>query len=314
MGKEKSPSFTLPKVDDLFSTQAMRDEEKLTKIREISTSEIDSFPDHPFKVIENEDMLQLVDSIAERGVITPVILRQKEDERFEMIAGHRRLHASKLAGKETIPSEIRELTRDEAIILMVESNYQRTEILPSEKAFSYKMRLEAIGRRAGRPGLVNGAPVEPHLVKGKSRDIIAEQSGESREQIRRYIRLTELIPEILEMVDDKKIAFRPAVELSYLNDEEQYQLLDNMELNESTPSLAQAIKMKQFSQEGKLSEGVIESIMGEEKPNQKERIVLQGEKVRKLIPKEIPVTKTEEYIISALEHYNRVRQRRAQER
>ena len=310
MGKEKKPSFTLPKVDDLFTTQEMRDDEKLTKIREILIDEIDGFPDHPFKVIENEDMLQLAESITERGVITPVILRKKEDNRYEMIAGHRRLYASKLVGKETIPSEIRELTRDESIILMVESNYQRTEILPSEKAFSYKMRLEAMKRQGQRTDLTSA----PLVQKLTSREKLAANSNESHEQIRRYIRLTELIPKVLEMVDDKKIAFRPAVEISYLNDKEQHQLLDSMELNESTPSLAQAIKMKQFSQEGKLSNDVIESIMEEEKPNQRERIVLHGDRVRKLIPKEIPVKKTEEYIIDALEHYKRVRQRRAQER
>ncbi|MFQ9891876.1 MAG: ParB/RepB/Spo0J family partition protein [Emergencia sp.] len=248
--------------------EAERKENKLPRIYDIPISEIDDFPDHPFKVKIDEDMDQLVQSIKERGIITPVTLRPKEDGRYEIVSGHRRKKACELAGFETVKAEVREMTRDEAIILMVESNLQRSTILPSEKAFSYKMRLEAMKRQGERTDLTS-SPLETKL---RSSEIIAQGSGESRAQVDRYIRLTELIPELLDMVDESRIALRPAVELSFLKKDEQSALLEEISYADATPSLAQAIKMKKFSQEGKLSNDVIESIMSEEKPNQKEKI------------------------------------------
>lgn len=254
--------------DELFMNDQERAENRLPRIYDIPLSEIDDFPDHPFKVKDDEDMLQLVESVRERGIITPITLRRKEDGRYEIVSGHRRRKACEIAGLETIPAEIKELTRDEAIILMVESNLQRSVILPSEKAFSYKMRLEAMKRLPGRPSKDNLGPV----VQNFSRDELGEAAGESGRQVSRYIRLTWLIPELLQLVDDGKIALRPAVELSYLNDWEQEDLLNAMDLADATPSHAQAIKMRKFSAENKLTPEVIESIMCEEKPNQKEKI------------------------------------------
>ena len=254
--------------DELFMNDQERAENRLPKIYDIPLSEIDDFPDHPFKVKDDEDMLQLVESVRARGIITPITLRQKEDGRYEIVSGHRRRKACEIAGFETIPAEIKELTRDEAIILMVESNLQRSVILPSEKAFSYKMRLEAMKRQQGERTDLTSAPVE----QKSSRELLAENSPDSHAQIQRYIRLTWLIPELLQLVDDGKIALRPAVELSYLNDWEQEDLLNAMDLADATPSHAQAIKMRKFSAENKLTPEVIESIMCEEKPNQKEKI------------------------------------------
>ena len=247
--------------DELFMNDAERKENKLPRIYDIPLSEIDDFPDHPFKVKLDEDMDQLVQSIKERGIITPVTLRPKEDGRYEIVSGHRRKKACELAGFDTVKAEVREMTRDEAIILMVESNLQRSVILPSEKAFSYKMRLEAMNRQGQRSDLTS----TPVVSKSRSNEELGSEHGESREQVRRYIRLTELIPELLDLVDEGRIAFRPAVELSYLQKEEQSALLEQIAYADATPSLAQAIKLKRFSQDGKLNNEVIESIMSEEK-------------------------------------------------
>lgn len=308
MPKKKEASFVLPSLDDIFSTQEMRNDEKLRKVRDIPIELIDDFPNHPFKVIENEDMMELAESIRNRGVLTPTVVREKEDGRYEMVSGHRRKYACQLIGLETIPAEVRELDRDDATLYMVESNLQRSVILPSEKAFSCKMQLEAMKRKAGRPSK-NGAPVEHNLKGLKSREVLAQQIGESSEQIRRYIRLTELIPEILQMVDDGKIALRPAIETSYFPVDLQQDLLETMEVEDCTPSFAQTVKMRKLLAEDKLTPEVIYSIMQEEKPNQKEKIVLRDDRVRKLIPTSIPRAKTEEYVIKALEFYGRHRER-----
>lgn len=290
--------------DELFMNDQERAENKLPRIYDIPLSEIDPFPDHPFQVRLDEDMEQLVESIKERGLITPVTLRQKEDGRYEIVSGHRRTKACELAGLDTVKAEIKELTRDEAIILMVESNLQRSRILPSEKAFSYKMRLEAMKRQAGRPSKENGSPVGNNLGE-KSSDEMAVEVGESKNQIYRYIRLTELQPNILEMVDEGKIAFRPAVEISYLTKPEQAELYEVMQSELATPSLSQAIKLKDFSKNGRLNEDVIFSIMSEEKPNQREKYVIKAETLKRYIPDNIPYSKTEDYIIKALDFYQR---------
>ena len=274
--------------DELFMNDAERREATLPKIYNIPLSEIDDFPNHPFQVRLDEDMDQLVESVKERGVITPITLRQKEDGRYEIVSGHRRRKACELAGLATVPAEIKELTRDEAIILMVESNLQRSTILPSEKAFSYKMRLEAMKRLPGRPTKENVSPVGTHL---RSDEILAQTVGDSRNQINRYIRLTELIPDLLTMVDEGRIALRPAVELSYLGKLEQQDLAAAIGLSLATPSHAQAIKLRTFSKEGKLSPAVIESIMCEEKPNQKEKINIKYTEARKYIPPAFPMSR-----------------------
>lgn len=288
--------------DELFMNDAERREATLPKIYNIPLSEIDDFPNHPFQVRLDEDMDQLVESVKERGVITPITLRQKEDGRYEIVSGHRRRKACELAGLATVPAEIKELTRDEAIILMVESNLQRSTILPSEKAFSYKMRLEAMKRLPGRPTKENVSPVGTHL---RSDEILAQTVGDSRNQINRYIRLTELIPDLLTMVDEGRIALRPAVELSYLGKLEQQDLAAAIGLSLATPSHAQAIKLRTFSKEGKLSPAVIESIMCEEKPNQKEKINIKYTEARKYIPPSVPYEQTGAYILKALEYYHR---------
>lgn len=295
--------------DELFMNDAERKENKLPRIYDIPLSEIDDFPDHPFKVKLDEDMDQLVQSIKERGIITPVTLRPKEDGRYEIVSGHRRRKACELAGFDTVKAEVREMTRDEAIILMVESNLQRSVILPSEKAFSYKMRLEAMKRQAGRPSQNNSSPVGIDLRGKQSLDVLGEEVGDSRNQIHRYIRLTELIPELLDLVDEGRIAFRPAVELSYLQKEEQGALLEQISYADATPSLAQAIKLKRFSQDGKLNNEVIESIMSEEKPNQREKINIKYAEARRFIPASVPYEKTGEYILKALEYYHRYQER-----
>ena len=295
--------------DELFMNDAERKENKLPRIYDIPLSEIDDFPDHPFKVKLDEDMDQLVQSIKERGIITPVTLRPKEDGRYEIVSGHRRKKACELAGFDTVKAEVLEMTRDEAIILMVESNLQRSVILPSEKAFSYKMRLEAMKRQAGRPSKENASPVATNFLQGRSDVELGEQVGESKDQVRRYIRLTELIPELLDLVDEGRIAFRPAVELSYLQKEEQGALLEQISYADATPSLAQAIKLKRFSQDGKLNNEVIESIMSEEKPNQREKINIKYAEARRFIPASIPYEKTGEYILKALEYYHRYQER-----
>ena len=309
MAKGKRTGIELTAYDDIFETDESRAEAALSKIRDIPLAEIDEFPDHPFKVLMDEDMEQLVDSIKRSGVMTPATVRLKEDGRYELISGHRRKKACELAGLETLKCEVKELTRDEAIIVMVESNLQRTTILPSEKAFAYKMRLEAMKRQAGRPTKDNYSPVGNNSDFATSSDELAEKVGESKNQIFRYIRLTALVPEILQMVDERQIAFRPAVELSYLTEGQQYTLLEAMEYNDATPSLAQAIKMKKFMQEGKLTNEVIQSIMQEEKPNQKEKPAFKDERITKLIPKSIPRGQETDFVVKALEFYNRHLQR-----
>ena len=294
--------------DELFMNDAERKENKLPRIYDIPLSEIDDFPDHPFKVKLDEDMDQLVQSIKERGIITPVTLRPKEDGRYEIVSGHRRKKACELAGFDAVKAEVREMTRDEAIILMVESNLQRSVILPSEKAFSYKMRLEAMNRQGQRTDLTC-SPEGNKLPGVKSSTVMAEEVGESKNTIFRYIRLTELIPELLDLVDEGRIAFRPAVELSYLQKEEQRALLEQIAYADATPSLAQAIKLKRFSQDGKLNNEVIESIMSEEKPNQREKINIKYAEARRFIPASVPYEKTGDYIMKALEYYHRYQER-----
>ena len=298
--------------DELFMNDTERMETKLPHIYDIPLELIDDFPDHPFKVRDDEDMMQLVESVKERGIITPVTLRPKEDGRYEIVSGHRRKKACELAGFETVKAEVREMTRDEAIILMVESNFQRSQILPSEKAFAYKMRLEAMKRQAGRPSKENSVPVAQNYEGKTSRELLGEQVGESQDQIRRYIRLTHLVPELRDYVDEGKIKMRPAVELSYLDEESQRAVVDEIDLNQCTPSHDQAIRMRKFFTEGKLTPEVVSAIMSEEKPNQREKIVLRGDKVRSLIPKNIPVSQTEDYVVKALEHYSRFLRQRAE--
>ena len=310
----RKSDFTLPTntLDDLFSTQEERDDAKLAKIRDIPLTEIDNFPDHPFKVRDDEDMLQLVESVKERGVITPATVRQKEDGRYELVSGHRRKRACELAGFEALRCEVVDLDRDAATVLMVESNYQRSQILPSEKAFAYKMRLEAMKRQAGRPSKDNSVPVAQNYEGKTSRELLGGQVGESQDQVRRYIRLTNLVPELLELVDEGKIKMRPAVELSYLDEDSQRAVVDEIDLNQCTPSHDQTIRMRKFFTDGKLTPEVVSAIMGEEKPNQREKIVLRGAKVRSLIPKNIPVSQTEDYVVKALEHYSRFLRQRAE--
>ena len=310
----RKSDFTLPTntLDELFSTQEERDDAKLSKIRDIPLELIDDFPDHPFKVRDDEDMIQLVESGKERGGITPATVRQKEDGRYELISGHRRKRACELAGFEALRCEVVDLDRDAATVLMVESNYQRSQILPSEKAFAYKMRLEAMKRQAGRPSKENASPLATNFPQGRSDTELGEQVGESKDQVRRFIRLTNLVPELLDLVDEGKIKMRPAVELSYLDEDSQRAVVDEIDLNQCTPSHAQTIRMRQFFTDGKLTPEVVSAIMGEEKPNQREKIVLRGDKVRSLIPKNIPVSQTEDYVVKALEHYSRFLRQRAE--
>ena len=307
----RKSDFTLTKLDDLFTTQAQRDEEQLSKIRDIPLELIDDFPDHPFKVRDDEDMMQLVESVKERGVITPATVRQKEDGRYELVSGHRRKRACELAGFETLRSEIVDLNRDEATILMVESNFQRSEILPSEKAFAYKMRLEALSRQGKRTDLTSN-PLGRKSDGKETAQIIGEQSGDSQTQVRRYIRLTNLVPELLEFVDEGRIKMRPAVELSYLDEDCQRDVVDEIDLNDAPPSHDQTIRMRKLFNEGNLTTEAIHAVMSEEKPNQKEKIVLRGDRVRQLIPKNIPVSQTEDFVCKALEHYNKFLRNRAE--
>ena len=298
---KKQIDLGLTGLDELFMDDRERVESQLPKIYEIPLSEIDEFPNHPFHVRLDEDMDQLVESIKERGIITPVTLRQKPDGRYEIVSGHRRTKACELAGLTTVKAEIKELSRDEAIILMVESNLQRTTILPSEKAFSYKMRLEAMNRQGQRTDLTS----RPVVEKLDSAESVGTAQGDSGRQVQRYIRLTHLIEPLLDLVDSGKIAFRPAVELSYLTEGEQNSLLDSINSEQSTPSLAQALKMKEFSQNGRLNADVILSIMCEQKPNQKEKISFQSERLKPFIPKNFTAKQAEDYVIKALEYYHR---------
>ena len=302
MPKGQSIDLGLTGYAELFMDDSSRAVAKLPRIYDIPLDQIDDFPDHPFQVRLDEDMDQLVESLCANGIITPVPLRQKEDGRYEMIAGHRRKKACEIAGFTSIKAEIRDLTRDEATILMVESNLQRSTILPSEKAFSYKMRLEAMKRQSGRPSKQNTSPVGTHL---RSDSELALQTGDSRNQIHRYIRLTYLAKPLLDMVDEGQIALRPAVELSYLKGQEQADLLETISYEDATPSLAQAIKLKNLSRAGQLTADAILGIMCEKKPNQAEKISFKTEKLKPYIPKNYTPQQTEEFILKALEHYNR---------
>lgn len=304
---ERKSDFALPTLDDLFSTQQEREDAKLEKIRDIPLDLIDDFPDHPFHVRDDEDMVQLVESIKANGVLTPAVLRQKEDGRYEIVSGHRRKRACELAGLTTLRSEIKDLTRDEAIVYMVESNFQRTTILPSEKAFAYKMRLEAIKRQGQRTDLTS-RPVGTKLSVSK----IASDAGDSERQIHRYIRLTNLVPELLDLVDEGRMKMRPAVELSYLDEDSQRDVALQIDINDCTPSHDQTIRMRKMFESGKLTTEVVEAIMSEEKPNQRERIVLHGDRVRSLIPKSVKLKDTEDYVCKALEHYRRYLRSRAE--
>ncbi len=309
--KSNAINLNLKSYDDLFETDESRAENKLSKIRDVPLSEIDDFPNHPFKVRENdEDMIQLTESIKNRGIITPATLRQKEDGRYEIISGHRRKRACELAGFDTLKAEVKEIDRDEAIILMVDSNLQRSTILPSERAFSYKMRLEAMNRQGER----NDLTLCPMGSKLSSAAEISKNVGDSERQIFRYIRLTYLTPDILQMVDESKIAFRPAVEISYLTEDEQNSLFDTMECEDCTPSLAQAIKLKEFSKNGRLNDDVILSIMSEQKPNQKEQFKIPRERINKYFPVGTPAQKIEEVIIKALDDYQKRQRMRDKER
>ena len=312
----KNSVADLLNVDSLFTTQTERDEAQRETVRDIPLEEISDFPNHPFKVRMDEKMMEMVDSVKQYGVLVPALVRPKVDGGYEMIAGHRRKRASEMAGKPVLSCIIRDMTDDEATIVMVDSNLQREQILPSEKAFAYKMKLDAMRRQAGRPSKDNGATSLPHLYGKKSRDVLAEQTGESHEQIRKYVRLTHLIPEILDLVDNSvlrekdklQIALRPAVELSYLTEKEQKDLLEIMECEDCTPSHAQAIKMRQFSQEGRLDANVLLSIMQEEKPNQVEQFKIAKDRISKFFSPGTPAKKMEDTIVKALELY-RKRQR-----
>lgn len=313
MARKRETEFDLPSLDDMFSTQEQRDEAKLKKIYEIPLEDIDPFPDHPFKVQDDEDMFDLAESIREHGVITPAILRKKVDGRYEMLSGHRRKRACELAGLDTLRAEIVEMDRDASIIYMVDSNLQRTTILPSEKAFSYKMRLEAMKRQGRRTDLTS-VPMAQKYAGMTSREILGKEVGESQDNIRRYIRLTELIPELLEMVDSGQIALRPAVDISYLPKKLQKSLFDTIEMEQCTPSHAQTRRMRKLLAEEKLTEESIYAIMEEEKPNQKEKLIIRDTRVQKLFPKDLPYSQREEYIIKAMEHYNKFRQRKEKQK
>lgn len=296
-------------VDDLFETDESREDRKRERIMELSISEISDFPDHPYKVKDDESMMELADSIKSRGLLQPVLVRPKEDGGYEMVAGHRRKRACEIAGIATIKCRVQELTRDEAVLSMVDSNLQREVILPSEKAKAYKMRLDAMRRQAGRPSKDNSVPLAQNYEGKTSRELLGEQVGESQDNVRRFIRLNELIPPLLDMVDDKNIALRPAVEISYLLKEEQEMLRATMEYCDATPSHAQTIKLRKYSQDGKLTEAVVQSIMEEEKPNQRPSSEFKDERIRKLIPKTIPKEREADYVVQALEYYNRHRER-----
>lgn len=315
--KEQGHEMKLPKLDDLFTNQAQRDYEKAEKVEEIDISKISDFPNHPFKVNDDDKMEEMVKSIKQYGVILPVIVRPKENGTYEMISGHRRKRACELAGVKQIRAIVKDLSDDEATILMVDSNIQREEILPSEKAFAYKMKLEAMRHQGKRVDLLEDETSTPMVEKLKGKTsvrLLGEQNNESAEQIRRYIRLTHLIPELLEQVDLKRIAFRPAVELSYLSEDNQYVVQNIFEFDEVTPSLSQAIRLKKLEQEGKLTEEKIEEILGQEKPNQKEFIKIHNERIDKYIPQKIKESgKVEDFIIQCVEEHNK-RERLKQER
>ena len=307
MENETNKDMKLPSLDDLFTTQEERDDAKLKRIHEIPIKEIDPFPDHPFKVRDDEDMENLVDSIKAKGVITPCMVRKTPDGRYEMISGHRRMRACEILGMERLRCEVVDLSKEEAAIMMVESNFQRSKILPSEKAFAYKMRLEAMNRQGQRTDITCGPCVH------KSRDEIGDSSGESGRTISRYVRLTELIPELLELVDEGHIGMRPAVELSYLGKEQQRDLAECIDMEQCTPTHEQARRMRAMNDEGRLTSEAIEAIMREEKPNQKERIVLHGDRFRNLFPRNLPVSKREDYVMAAMQYYGKYLARKERE-
>ena len=302
---ERKLSIDLRSYDDIFKTEEEREEDKLSKIRDIPISEIDDFPDHPFMVRDDEDMQNLIESIKERGVITPAMVRKKEDGRYELISGHRRKRACELAGMDTLRCEVVDMDRDEATIMMVESNFQRSNILPSEKAFAYKMRLEAIKRLPGRRPQENGSPVDNHLSGIKSASLLKDISGDGQAQVYRYIRLTELVPELREMVDEGRIKMRPAVELSYLDKESQKDVVEQIEYTQGTPTHDQAIRMRKYQEEGNLTPQVVMAVMQEVKPSQKEKFVFSGEKIRQYLPKTLPFESMEDYVCKALDYYRR---------
>lgn len=306
MSKERNTDFTLNSLDDLFTSQNERDNGYLPDIQDIPLELLDDFPNHPFKVRDDEDMLKLVESVSERGVLVPAIVRPKADGRYELISGHRRKKANEYANKKTLRCIVSDMDDDAATIVMVDSNIQRTDILPSEKAFAYKMKLDAMKHQGERTDLTS----TPLVSKLRANEELAEQVGESREQIRRYIRLTYLVPELLEMVDEGKIKMRPAVEISYLDEDSQRDLVDAIDTEDCTPSHAQTIKMRKFFSEGKLNADVITSIMQEEKPNQREKIIIPNKAVEKYIPKSVPLEKRQDYVCKALEHYGKYLQKK----
>ena len=303
---KSNASEMLTSLDSLFTTQEQRDEAKRDSVQDIPISQISDFPEHPFKVKQDEAMLEMAESVRQYGVLVPGLVRQLEDGSYQMVSGHRRKLASELAGRDTIPCIVRDLTDDEAVIIMVDSNLQRERVLPSEKAFAYKMKLDAMRRQQGERTDLTCVPVGHKLDSKRSRELLADSSPDSNTQIQRYIRLTNLIPEILDMVDDGRIAFRPAVELSYLTEQEQSALYDTMGREDCTPSLAQAIKMKAFSRDGKLTDAVILSIMEEEKPNQKEQFRIPKERISKYFKPGTPARTMEDTIIKALDYYRTV--------
>ena len=309
---KSNASEMLTSLDSLFTTQEQRDAAKRDVVLDLPLDQIGDFPNHPFKVRQDEAMMEMMESVQLHGVLVPGLVRQLADGSYQMVSGHRRKLASRLAGLNTLPCIVRDLTDDEAIIVMVDSNLQREKVLPSEKAFAYRMKLEAMRRQQGERTDLTCVPVGHKLENKRSRELLAANSPDSNTQIQRYIRLTYLLPEILTMVDDSKIAFRPAVELSYLNEDCQRDLVDEIDINDCTPSHDQAIRMRKFFEEGKLTTEAISAIMSEEKPNQREKIVLRGDKVRSLIPKNIPINQTEEYVCKALEHYNKFLRNRAE--
>lgn len=305
LSKERQTDFVLPKLDELFTSQSERDNGMLPHLQDIPLNLLDDFPNHPFKVRDDEDMLKLTESITERGVLVPAIVRPKADGRYELISGHRRKRASEYADKKTLRCIVSDLDDDAATIIMVDSNIQRSNILPSEKAFAYKMKLGALKHQGKRTDLTS-RPVGEKLF---SIDELAENSEDSARQIQRYIRLTNLVPELLEMVDEGRIKMRPAVEISYLDEDAQRDLVDAIDLEECTPSHAQTIKMRKFFEDGKLSTDVITSIMREEKPNQREKLIIPNKAVEKYIPKSVPLEKRQDYVFKALEHYGKYLQR-----
>ena len=305
--KSSAKKISLTSVDDLFSTEESRIDEQREKIVEIPLSELHPFKDHPFKVIDNEAMFDTAESIKQYGVLVPAIARPREDGGYELVSGHRRKRACELASLETMPVIIRNLDDDAATIIMVDSNLQRENILPSERAFAYKLKLSAMKRQAGRPAKENGSQVGNNLSGKKSSELLAEQTGESKNQIFRYIRLTELIPELLSMVDEKKIAFNPAVELSYLKSDEQLLLIDAMDTEQATPSLSQAQRLKKFSAEGNCTLEAMCAIMSEEKKGEPDKVTLTGDKIKKYFPKNYTPHQMEATIIKLLEGWHKKR-------